>query len=194
MTVRLAAAALAVALGALAARAQDHPFKNVKVDDYATYKVSVSVGMLKLDGTTTQTVVKKDDKEATVRVVANFSGMDTPPQEQKIDLTRPYDPTKITDPQNRSVTLSYDSKGNPKTLTNGLAAQNTATTNYNPDGTVSSDTDPRGNTTTYGYSTNGNLQTVTNPGPLGAESASYDGLSRVQTSTDGNNKRCEKYE
>jgi hypothetical protein len=95
MTVRLVAAALAVSLGALAVRAQDHPYKNVKVDDFVTYKVNLSVGALKLDGTATQTVVKKDDKEVTVRVVANYSGVDAPAQEQKIDLTKPYDPTKV---------------------------------------------------------------------------------------------------
>jgi hypothetical protein len=95
MIVRLVAAALAVTLGALAVRAQDHPYKNVKVDDYATYKINVTVGTLNLQGLTTQTILSKNDKEAKVKVVANFSGMDTPPQEQLIDLTKPYDPTKV---------------------------------------------------------------------------------------------------
>jgi hypothetical protein len=99
MTVRLLAAAIAVSLGSLAASAQDHPFKNVKVDEFATYKMKVSVattsGTLNLEGTTTQTVISKTDKEAKVRIVANFGGMETPPQEQTIDLSKPYDPTRV---------------------------------------------------------------------------------------------------
>ena len=95
MIVRLVAAALAVSLGSLAASAQDHPFKNVKVDEFATYKMKVTVGTLNLEGTTTVTVISKTDKEAKVKVVANFGGMETSPQEQPIDLTKPYDPTRV---------------------------------------------------------------------------------------------------
>ena len=95
MTLRLTALALAISLTSLAARAQDHPFKTVAKDDFATYKMKVTVGALNLEGTTTQTVTDKNDKEATVQVKASFGGMETPPQEQKIDLTKPYDPTRV---------------------------------------------------------------------------------------------------
>ena len=95
MTSRLLAAALAISLGSLAVRAQDHPFKDVKPNDFATYKMKVTVGPLNLEGTTTQIVTEKTDKEAKVRVTANFGGMETPPQEQTIDLTKAYDPTRI---------------------------------------------------------------------------------------------------
>ena len=51
-----------------------------------------------IDGTITQTVTAKSDKEATVKVTGsvNFGGkeMDLPAQEQTIDLTKPFDPTK----------------------------------------------------------------------------------------------------
>jgi hypothetical protein len=95
MIVRLLAAALAVSLGTLAVRAQDNPFKDVKVGDFVTYKMKVTVGALNLEGTTTQTVTSRTDKEAKLKVVSNFSGMETPPQEQTIDLTKPYDPTRV---------------------------------------------------------------------------------------------------
>src|SRR5205085_6135066 len=49
-----------------------------------------------LEGTIKQTVTKKDDKEATIKVEGNVNGMDIPAQETKIDLTKPYDPTKAT--------------------------------------------------------------------------------------------------
>jgi hypothetical protein len=95
MTARLALAALALAAFSLAATAaDDHPYKNVKVGDYVTYKLTVKVGDFNLDGTTTQTVTAKSDKEVTVKVTAKVGGMDAPSQEQKIDLTKPYDPTK----------------------------------------------------------------------------------------------------
>jgi len=95
MTVRLTALAALVSLVALTARAQDHPFKTAAKDDTATYKMKVAVGTLVLEGTTTQTVVAKTDTKVTVRVTANFSGMETPPQDQEIDLTKPYDPTRV---------------------------------------------------------------------------------------------------
>src|SRR5439155_16544180 len=47
-----------------------------------------------LEGTITQTVVAKDDKEATIEVGGKVMGMDLPVQKQKIDLTKPFDPTK----------------------------------------------------------------------------------------------------
>jgi hypothetical protein len=95
MTARLLAAALAVSLGSLGVRAQDNPFKDAKEGDFVTYKMKVSVGTLNLEGTTTQTVTSKTDKEAKVKVVANFSGMETQPQEKTIDLTKPFDPAQI---------------------------------------------------------------------------------------------------
>lgn len=97
MTVRLLAAALVVAVAPLSVRAADeeNPYKNVKVGDFATYKMKVNVGPIAIDGTTTQSVTAKDDKEAKVKVTASVNGMEAPAQEQTIDLTKPYDPTKV---------------------------------------------------------------------------------------------------
>jgi len=102
MTVRLLAAVLVVA--PLAARADDknaidNPYKNVKVGDFATYKISTKAAGLDIGGTLTQTVTAKTEKEATVKASGkiNFMGMDVaiPEQEQKIDLTKPFDPTQV---------------------------------------------------------------------------------------------------
>lgn len=97
MTVRLLAALLAVAIAPIAARAADdeNPYKNVKAGDFATYKMKVNVGPIAIDGTTTQSITAKNDKEATVKVTATVNGMEAPAQEQKVDLTKPYDPTKV---------------------------------------------------------------------------------------------------
>jgi hypothetical protein len=103
MSLRLLAAAAAVCLAPLAARAADdeHPYKNVKVGDFATYKMDTKVPALNLTigGSMTQTVTAKDDKEATVKgsgkVSFNGKDMEIPGTEQKIDLTKPFDPTKI---------------------------------------------------------------------------------------------------
>jgi hypothetical protein len=89
------AVAIALAVTAFAARAQDNPYKAVAVNDFATYKMKVAVGALALDGSTTQIVTAKTDKEAKVKVTATFSGMETPPQEHTIDLTKPFDPTRV---------------------------------------------------------------------------------------------------
>lgn len=78
------------------APAADNPYRAAQEGDYATYKMKVRIGNLELEGTTTQTVVAKTDKEATVKITAVVGGMEAPAQEQKIDLTKPYDPTKVS--------------------------------------------------------------------------------------------------
>jgi hypothetical protein len=97
MTIRLLAAVFAICLAPFAVRGADdeNPYKNVKKGDFATYKMKIKVGPLELDGTTTQTVTAASDKEVTVKVTATVNGMEAPAQEQKIDLTKPYDPTKV---------------------------------------------------------------------------------------------------
>ena len=100
MSPRLLAAAFAVCLAPLAAAAQDeNPYKNAKVGDFATYKMETKVAGFTVAGTMTQTVTAKNDKEATVKgsgkISLNGKDMDIPATEQKIDLTKPYDPTKL---------------------------------------------------------------------------------------------------
>ncbi len=99
MNMRFAAAVLALAVVPFAARAADgvdNPYKSVKVGDYANYKMSMKIGPLAIDGTMNQSVTAKDDKEATLKVTSKFNGTEAPAQEQKIDLTKPFDPTKAT--------------------------------------------------------------------------------------------------
>lgn len=99
MKLRLVAALL-VAAAPLAVRAaeEENPYKKVKVGDYATYKMTTKVAGQTIEGTLTQTVSAKTDKEATIKVTGKVNGMDIPAQEQKIDLTKPYDPTKTAVP------------------------------------------------------------------------------------------------
>jgi hypothetical protein len=42
----------------------------------------------------TQTITAKTDKEATVKIETKINNMELPAQEQTIDLTKPFDPTK----------------------------------------------------------------------------------------------------
>jgi len=101
MSVRLLAAAFAITCAPLAARSaeEENPFKNAKVGDYATYKMAVKFAGTSLGGTSTQSVTAKTDKEATVKTTGVFEFMgnkqEIPAQEQKIDLTKPFDPTKV---------------------------------------------------------------------------------------------------
>ena len=94
-------AVLVLAVAPIAARAaeEENPYKNSKVGDFATYTMTTTVMGITIDGTITQTVTKKDDKEATIKItgVVKFGGneMKFPEQEQKIDLTKPFDPTKL---------------------------------------------------------------------------------------------------
>jgi hypothetical protein len=96
---RLVALLLAAAAPLAACAAdEENPYKKVKVGDYATYKMTTKVMGQTIEGTVTQTVSAKDDKEATLKVTGKVNGMDIPAQEQKIDLTKPYDPTKTAVP------------------------------------------------------------------------------------------------
>ena len=57
---------LAVAPVAVRAADEENPYKNSKVGDFATYTMTTAVAGITIDGTITQTVTKKDDKEATI--------------------------------------------------------------------------------------------------------------------------------
>jgi hypothetical protein len=110
-------AVLALCLAPVALRGadDDNPYKNVKVGDYATYKMSVKVGPLALDGTTTQTITAKTEKEAKVKVTASVNGMEAPAQEQTVDLTKPYDPTKVGSlPAGTEADVKKDKEGKEK--------------------------------------------------------------------------------
>ncbi len=104
MTSRLFAAVFAVCFAPLAARAadDDNPYKTTKVGDYVTFKMTMKVAGQNVTGTLTRTVTAKSDKEATVKSTGKFSlggkDMDIPATEEKIDLTKPFDPAKLGGP------------------------------------------------------------------------------------------------
>jgi uncharacterized protein YpmS len=95
MKARLFAAVLVLVAAPFAVAAEEeNPYKKAKVGDFATFKMVTKVAGLNIEGTVTQSVTAKDDKEVTIKTTVNANGMDFPAQEQKIDLTKPFDPTK----------------------------------------------------------------------------------------------------
>jgi RHS repeat-associated protein len=104
------------------------------------------------------------------------------------DNSHPYYPTSSVDAQGNTVSYAYDANGNLLTITNGLASQNKLKFSYNGNGTVASTTDANGNATRYGYDGAGNLTSMTPPSPLGADTMTYDALSRLSTVKDGNGR------
>jgi hypothetical protein len=95
MKTRVFAAVLTLAVAPFAVAAEEeNPYKKAKVGDYATYKMVTKVLGMNIEGTVTQTVTAKDDKEVTVKTTGSAGDMEFPAQEQKIDLTKPFDPTK----------------------------------------------------------------------------------------------------
>jgi hypothetical protein len=95
MNSRFFAVALALAVAPFAVAAdEENPYKKSKVGDFATYKMVTKVLGMNIEGTVTQTVIAKDDKEVTVKTTGSAGDMEFQPQEQKIDLTKPFDPTK----------------------------------------------------------------------------------------------------
>ena len=130
-------AVLVLAVAPVAARAADeeNPVKNAKVGDYATYTITTKAGGQTIDGTLTQTVTAKTDKEATVKGVMVFmlGGKEQkfPEQEEKIDLSKPYDPTKgggANLPGGGEIKAEKDKDGKEKIKVNGKEYDTTWTT------------------------------------------------------------------
>jgi len=118
------------------------------------------------------------------------------------DRTHPYLAKCGTDAQGNSSLTGYDTAGNTMSVTDttpGRTATTTATATYQGDpkagggtvtcgghpGQVCTSTTANSGLTTYAYNTNGELITLTPPAPLGAQSFTYDSLSRLKTVTDG---------
>ena len=120
MRTRLFACGLALALAPWAAAAdEENPYKKAKVGDYATYKMTTKIAGMSIDGTLTQSVTAKSDKELTVKVSGKVNGMDIPAQEQKIDLTKPYDPTKASLPPGTDAKVEKLKDGTEKIKAGG---------------------------------------------------------------------------
>src|SRR5439155_17010334 len=105
------------------------------------------------------------------------------------DPAHQFLPTQMTDPQGNILTYAYDPSGNLQTVTDQLATQNQVQIAHNANGTVSSTTDANGHVTSYGYDASGNLTSITPPTPLGGQSMTVDGLSRLSSLTDGKAQR-----
>ena len=91
-TYAVALFALALApFGAWAAEAEN-PYKNAKVGDTLSYKMTVKNPAMNIDGTMTQTITEKTDKEVTVKTVTKMFGKDQPAQTTKIDTSKEFDP------------------------------------------------------------------------------------------------------
>jgi hypothetical protein len=80
---------------AIRAADNENPFNKAKVGDWATYCVTITAMGKQIDGEMKMTVAAKTDKEATVKASLRVSGNETTFSDQKIDLTKPYDPTSL---------------------------------------------------------------------------------------------------
>jgi hypothetical protein len=71
----------------------DHPLKKAKIGDYAVYTNTASENGKDSESVTVKkTVVARSDKDVTVRVEITAGGKTVQKNDNKIDLTKPYDP------------------------------------------------------------------------------------------------------
>jgi uncharacterized protein YpmS len=120
MLARLLAVLAAVAVTQISLAAdEENPYKKAKVGDYATYKMTTKVAGTSLEGTITQTISAKSDKEVTLKVTGSLNGAEIPAQEQKIDLTKPFDPTKSALPPGTEATVEKLKDGKEKIKAGG---------------------------------------------------------------------------
>lgn len=97
-TMRIFICAFALIAGLpIVARAgeDDNPFKNVKEGDWVRFTMTMVRGDFKSVGELKKTVTAKSDKEITIQTIMTLDGRSTLPTEEKIDLTKPYDPTRL---------------------------------------------------------------------------------------------------
>ena len=92
MFARLLTVLLLLPAAAAAQMPDDHPYKGVKVGDYAKYKNTALFGGPAAESLVTMTVTATTDKEVTIRVESYRDGAKLHEREEKHDLTRPYDP------------------------------------------------------------------------------------------------------
>ena len=100
MSRRLFSVVLVLACLPVIARAdeKENPYKSAKKGDWVSYKMSTKFGDFKSEGTMKQLVTQKDDKSVTVKISMHLMGADLPAHEQKIDLTKPFDPSTAAMP------------------------------------------------------------------------------------------------
>jgi hypothetical protein len=118
MTARLCATLLVVAPLTAGAADDDNPFRRVKVGDSATYKLTTT-GAVPSDGTATRTVTARSDTEVTVKTVVKITGGQAQESEEKIDLTRPYDPLTVPALPGAGVKLEKVKEGTEKVKVGG---------------------------------------------------------------------------
>jgi hypothetical protein len=86
--------ALIIGLPIVARAAEnDNPFKKVKEGDWAKYSMTMEIGDFKRIGDMKTTVTAKFEKEVTITTIMTLDGQKSLPRDEKIDLTKPYDPT-----------------------------------------------------------------------------------------------------
>jgi hypothetical protein len=106
------AVALVLAAGARAQERGENPFKDAKVGDYLTYKMTMSIMGKDNEGTMKETVTAKTDKEVILK-------SETTPgkgkeQTRTIDLTKPYDPIAFFLHEDKDAKFAKSGEGDEK--------------------------------------------------------------------------------
>jgi hypothetical protein len=89
---RLFVAISALVITSLLYAADDeNPYKKAKVGDYVTFKMTMKVGETIFNGSYTQTVTERTEKEVQIKTSGTINAEKIYALDKKIDITKPYD-------------------------------------------------------------------------------------------------------
>ena len=78
------------------------------------FSMTMVIGDFKVAGEYRKTVTAKSDKEVTIKTIMTLNGAESLPTEEKIDLTKPYEPTKLLGLKESEAKIEKVSEGNEK--------------------------------------------------------------------------------
>lgn len=93
---------------------EENPFKKAKEGDWVSYKMNTLTMGMNIDCELKMTITAKSDKEAVQKTTVLENGKELSGGDLKIDLTKPFDPSKPMDPKSKDAKVDKLDEGKEK--------------------------------------------------------------------------------